>query len=174
MSVLSPLVEYLLAYERKDGGGKLCTFGASSAIVWFPPNFTITYQVSPPTGIYANILYYYRETPSLVPEAMQQDSMANGIDVSLGPITTVMMDSEAGGWTVIRADNPTITTVTNRTNLMQREDYAQQYLVVHSEEDYREIMLLIRDWCTNFRVSYEIEKLTALAKPFLDIFAGGG
>lgn len=159
MSTLSPLVEYLLAYEREDGG-RICWLGASTAIIWLPGNFTATFDTYPGGTNFADILFYYRESPSDVPEALQQDSWGEGLQLSLGPITTVMMDAEAGSWHVIRQDSPTHTTLLNRTNLMQREDYAQQMLVIANEPDYKFVMALIRDWCTNYRIAIELEKQT--------------
>jgi len=161
---LSPIVEFLLGYRSKEGK-PLCSFGAVSAIVWYPANFTTTYDSYPAGNAFANIIYAYRETPSLVPESIQQDSWGDGLELALGPMTTVIMSSDPSPTFYIRRqDNPTHITITNRTNLIEREDYGQAFLIIYNETDYKFVLSLIRDWCSNYRVPMEMEQMNLTLK----------
>lgn len=156
---MNQLAAYLLAYEKSDGG-PLCTYGALSAIVYFPANLTVTFNVTPVPGVFCHIIFWYKESPSLVPEALEMDSTSAGLVWASGPLTSIANQIEfPQPWFVIREDQQMVTTLTNRTNLIQREDFAQTWLTIASKPDYDMIMGLIRDWCEQREVIVKLEEI---------------
>lgn len=145
MAEYGDLVEYLLGI-RKPGGGRLTRFGVFiTRIPQFPPNFTITTTVFPRFGAYGMIQYLGAISPSMVPGAFWMTSYQMGIQFQ-GAFLSQMIQGIHNSWLEITQNNPTTTTITNVTGLLQYFEFGNSYLLMDTEQDYREVGELIENW----------------------------
>lgn len=146
---MSPLVEYLLTYQRPAGGGNLCRLGVDYTIIFdFPANYTITYDIYPLSGVAYAIMFYHRWSPSIVPLSTAIDVTHKGIILLGGGTAPGEITYEEGQtvWFEISQQNPMRSIYSNVSGLTQLHEALDYYILVDTEED----MAMVRDVVHNY------------------------
>lgn len=148
---MSHLVEYLLAFQR-PGGGKLCRLGVIETLIpIFPPGLTITWEILPEFGSYANIEFWYRISPSVVPGVFDWDCTHYGAEIRTGILHSLSTAQGYNVWIEITDQHPIISTFTNVSPVNQFFDSVDFFLVVDSEADLNIIRSIVMRWGTSLR-----------------------
>ena len=146
MSTVGDVIEYLLAYER-PGGGKIARFGGILITVpIFPAGMTITFSLFPYFNAYANIEFWQRFSPAIVPGALYFDSRHQGIQVQLGVFGTTLNSESHNTWIEVTESAPITTTITNISGVNQFFESVDSFLIVDSEADFKLIKKIIGEW----------------------------
>jgi hypothetical protein len=154
MADYSTLAEYLLAVQRPDGG-HLCRYGGNlNRIDNFPPNFTVTVASYPKFGSYCTIQWMAIISPHMIPDAFYYTTQQSGI-VYAGGLLSEVAFGKGNIWLEVLESDPIITTLTNMTPLMQYYEFANLYLILQSEDDYKMYKNLVREWYASERVVSE-------------------
>lgn len=164
MSTVTPMVEYLLALE-KPGGGKLTRFGGVTVTlpVW-PPGLSITFTLTPYFNTFASIEYWHRFSPSIVPGAFNFASSHRGIQVQLGILGTVHTSESHNTWIEITEAEPIVTTIINVSGVNQFFENTESFLIVDSEDDFKAIREVVRNWGAFESVATELRETNQLLR----------
>jgi len=146
MSTMTPLVEYLLAVERPEGGHVTRYGGATTTVPIFPQGLSISYELRPWFGSYASIEFYHRFSPSMVPGAFTFDSISSGVQIISGAIGTIHTMEGNNTWVVITDNDPIITTITNISGVNQFFETGDAFLLIDSESDFDFVKQVIQNW----------------------------
>ncbi len=144
---LTPLIEYLLGITRK-GGGKLCRLGIVQITVpIFPANTTITYTTEPYFSAYANIWFWWRLSPAMVPGAFNVNIRHSGMPRALGLLgATALTLPGYQIWLDVRRGDPIVNEVTNISGVGQWFESQDFFLIVDTEDDLKKVQAISREW----------------------------
>ena len=146
--ILTPLVEYLIAITKK-GGGKLCRLGIRQTTApVFPANTTITYTTEPLyAGVYANVWFWWRLSPSMVPGAFRVNIRHSGMERAVGLIgTTALTLPGYQIWLDVRKGDAIINEVSNISGGAQWFEAQDFFLIVDTEDDWKKVTAISREW----------------------------
>ncbi len=144
---LNALAEYLLAYRRPKSPGALVRIGVIVLLVpVFPAGETLTFSAYPGKGSYKTIGWGWELSPAMVPGAFLFTTMHSGIELQTGPAGALTLSDSYNVWLEITQNDPMTTTVTNISGMNQFAESIVCYLNIASQEDYEEIMELVRQW----------------------------
>ncbi len=153
---MGPLIEYLLAYKR-PGGGDLVRFGGGLLeIPIFPAGFTLSLE-SRPNG-FANILYFNRISPEVVPGAFTVATYQAGIQVSVGTVGGILTEEGYNVWIEYRRDAPLRTVTINVSGLNQYFSAEAAWIEIATEEDYKRVREIIDSMYSNLGVEKHLDK----------------
>lgn len=145
MENMPALVQYLLAVQKK-GGNKLVQHGYFSVTIpVFPPGMTLGFDITPYFGEYCSIQILHQFSPAVVPGAFDVDVHHKGLHVQIG-LLDQLFKRPLFTWAEVTVANPIVSTFINISGLSQYLGSVDEFLIVNSEEDYYEIMRLVREW----------------------------
>lgn len=167
MFTLTPLVEYLLAYQKPEGT-RVCRLGVVQTVIpYFPGNTAITLDVYPEYGAEANIEFFVRLSPQIVPGAFQISSIHYGVEQGAGG-TLYSLGQGQNIWVEITQAHPVHTTIANVTNVGQFYEVLDWFLIVQSLDDLRLVHEIVREFGSGERPG----KLLAEIRDILAAIAG--
>jgi len=153
VALMSPLVEYLLAWQRDDGTHLVKWGDQVSRVDVFPPNTTILYDLYPSEG-YANIYFYNTWTKLTIPDAFLYEANLGGVLV-VDVTATEMMFGEHNLWLEVTYSTPLHVRITNQSNVSQYFEAGDTFLIVYTEKDLTDIHNLIKNY-TNSRITNQL------------------
>ena len=152
MATTSPLIEFLLAYER-PGGGRICKLGALQILVpIFPPETAVTWTATPYFNSYASIQFWTILSPATVPGVFAVDIEHYGLAIESATLYASSLGSGGhNSWIEITESHPLITTVSNVSNLPQILESGSVFLIIDSREDLERIRELTLAWGSSMK-----------------------
>jgi hypothetical protein len=135
--MLPRLIEYLLSVRMPGAGGRpLCTQGATQAIIpIFPANTRVVSQVTPPSGLYMDIIYKLTMDPDVVPGALEAYASHVGGQTLNGVMTSWFLENDVNAFEVVTQNSPAGTVLENITALPQYYAANIFYISVGSKLD---------------------------------------
>lgn len=135
----TPLPEYLLAWTYPDGSHITRWGSIVTNVPFFPANTTVTFNVFPIPGTYANIYFAHKFSPSIVPGNFFYEIVSRGVVVSSFSVGTLATTEGFSYWIEITRDNPAVAKLANLTALNQFYDAVDFYLTVDSESSLKKV-----------------------------------
>ena len=143
---MSQLVQYLLAY-RKSGGGRIARMGiAQTTVPIFPAGLTVIFDLFPAGHAYANLYFYSKPSPSVVPGVFNWSTSQEGMDVQVGIVRDMLLSEGREIWLEVTQAQPIRTIITNTSNLNQFMETVDMFLIVDTEEDMNEVRRIVNSW----------------------------
>jgi len=146
MWTTTTLSEYLLGY-RDETGGVICSLGITRyTIPIFPAGMTVTFNIVPRPGAFADILFFGAWSAQMIPNAFTWETAHEGVITQSGLLTALLLSQPHSMWMVITERNPILTNVVNVTNIPQYFEGVDMSLAVPSEPNLKKIFELIKQW----------------------------
>jgi len=143
MATISPLAEYLLAYTTPTGQ-KLAKFGAALySTNLLPPNQPVNIAFSPLWG-YANIYFFHRFSPSIVPNTIFWTLIHRGIIMNSTFINSTLTASDLPCLIEVTERDPIFMRVINLSTVNQFFEGLNGFLVISSPTELAELQKVIR------------------------------
>jgi len=144
--MMSQLVQYLLAY-RKSGGGRIARMGiAQTTVPIFPAGLTVIFDLFPAGRAYANLYFWHRASPAVVPGVFNWTTAQEGMEVLVGIVRDMILAEGHEIWLEVTQAQPIRTIITNTSNLNQFMETVDMFLIIDTEEDMKEVRRVINSW----------------------------
>lgn len=136
MATLSRIIEHLLSIE-KPGGGRLAYAGLSQyRLTAVLPSASINYRATPGPSDYAMIDYELMFSSQMVPDVFQVWIQQWGSKFFDALVTSVALGVRLQGFVLITQAQPTLTGLTNLSNLVQYYENFSTAIFLQTREDY--------------------------------------
>lgn len=137
---LPHIIEYLLSRPRGDSF--LLTQSASQTIIpAVPAGMQFTLAEVPGQNAYAYLPYKSQLHPNMVPDAFYGVIQYSGNEVIAGIGTTHWIQDALESFVAMTPKQPAVLTIRNRTNIPQFYGGTLYFVVIRTENDYREVLL---------------------------------
>lgn len=143
--MLPEVIETILSMERLTGGQLAEMGGTITNVPAFPPNTTLITTVTPNSGTYALIIFYAATSPSTIPDTFDLYVQHAGHGLYGGNWSALPIASGVPGWAVVTQATPFVVTAINQSGLTQRAEMGYFYAVVYTEDDYVQIIKMLKD-----------------------------
>ena len=167
--MLPEIIETILSMERPSGGQLAEMGGTITNVPAFPPRTTLESTVTPRAGVYCLIVFYAATSPSSLPDAFDFYIQHAGHGIYGGNWSILPIVTGIPGWAIVTQEAPLIATAINQSGLTQRAEMGYFYAVVYSEEDYAQIIKMLKDKVGQGSISWR-QKISA----FVDKLEGRG
>lgn len=172
MLTLSPLVEYLLGYQKPEGT-RICRLGVVQTVIpYFPANTSITLDVYPEYGAECNIEFFIRLSPQIVPGSFTLSSIQFGVEQGSGG-TLYTMGQGQNIWVELTQAHPARTTIANVTNVGQFYEVQDWFLIVQSKDDLKLVHDLIREFGSGDSATAHLAEIRDLLQTIAGQRVGG-
>jgi len=143
---MQDLVVHLLAYNDPHYG-QIAKWGAAHIQVpIIPPGLEINYTSYPVTGYYAQIIFWQRLSPRIVPDTLELITYHSGIEVQAGLLTDMVTSESYDSWMVLKENDPVRTKIINQSTVNQYYETAYQSLLIDTEAHYRRLLEIMDHW----------------------------
>lgn len=146
MATMTDLIEYLLALRTPEGGAVVRYGVMLTTVPLFPPGMSITFTLTPYFDAFANIEYWHRFSPSIVPGTILWESSHSGMEIHSGLIRSIAYAEGHNAWLEITDANPIITTITNVSGVNQFFETFDFFLLVDNEENFKVVKDVVSNW----------------------------